>query len=651
MAGFWRLAIPEGPVRRLALGWLGLGVGALGASTVFGLWLLIARTPYLSRLLGAGGGFHTALVLHVGLSVLIWFLAFACLLWTLAQHRYPRVGWGAFGCCVGGALLMLGAPWVGGGRPVMNNYVPVLDSPLFLAGLGLFAGGVALQAAATLVGGLGRRPGQSGAALRTGLYLMAVTVLVAMASLGASWATLPRTLPAPAYFEALFWSAGHILQFAYTLLAMVAWLWIGGAAYSGSPWARRAGVVLFVLTAVPLMAVGWIHWNYAVISPEFRTAFTRLMSYASWPAAMLLGGAVLLGALRNRGPEPRQARRGLGLAVWLFVTGLVAGALIRGDNLMVPAHYHGVIGAVTLSLMALTYRLLPELGFPGPALRVESWQLRSYGWGLLLWVVGLAWSGSQGIARKAPLGGQLPGGLEAVAMGMAALGGGVAIASGLGFLTLMSASLVGGRNAILGVLPPWRRGAAAGGARVDHRLLAAVLTIGLILAGGIAVSRVSGSGPNRWPPPDPRLEPVRHAQRARETEIGQRFQQAVAMLHAKQYEHAAVALHRVLELAPALPEAHVNMGFALVGLERYGAARDFFISATELRPMQVNAYYGLAIALENLGDLLGAMGAMRTYLHLARPDDPYRRKAEAALWEWQAALDAGRPKTAANPER
>jgi hypothetical protein len=27
---------------------------------------------------------------------------------------------------------------------------------------------------------------------------------------------------------------------------------------------------------------------------------------------------------------------------------------------------------------------------------------------------------------------------------------------------------------------------------------------------------------------------------------------------------------------------------------------------------------------------------MRTYAHLAPKDDPFRRKAEAALWEWQA---------------
>jgi hypothetical protein len=37
--------------------------------------------------------------------------------------------------------------------------------------------------------------------------------------------------------------------------------------------------------------------------------------------------------------------------------------------------------------------------------------------------------------------------------------------------------------------------------------------------------------------------------------------------------HAITALHRVLELAPQLPEAHVNMGFALLGLQQAEPAR------------------------------------------------------------------------------
>lgn len=129
----------------------------------------------------------------------------------------------------------------------------------------------------------------------------------------------------------------------------------------------------------------------------------------------------------------------------------------------------------------------------------------------------------------------------------------------------------------------------------------------------------------------------RKAQDERRREVDQRFQQAVAMLHINQYEHAITAFHRVLELAPEMPEAHVNMGFALLGQGRHQPAADFFRSAIELRANQRNAYYGLALALDAAGDRAGAIGAMRTYVHLAPEGDRHRARAQEYLARWQSA--------------
>lgn len=122
---------------------------------------------------------------------------------------------------------------------------------------------------------------------------------------------------------------------------------------------------------------------------------------------------------------------------------------------------------------------------------------------------------------------------------------------------------------------------------------------------------------------------------SKNSELSRRFAEGVMMLHAKQYDYALTAFHWVLTQSPNLPEAHVNMGYTLIGLERFGAALDFFKRAIDLRPTQFNAYYGLALALEALQDLEGARGAMRTYIHLAPQSDKFLAKARAALWEWE----------------
>ncbi|MDJ0741498.1 MAG: tetratricopeptide repeat protein [Gammaproteobacteria bacterium] len=142
----------------------------------------------------------------------------------------------------------------------------------------------------------------------------------------------------------------------------------------------------------------------------------------------------------------------------------------------------------------------------------------------------------------------------------------------------------------------------------------------------------------------PRTAPHAHSHatpvaRAHGGELHERFHQAAAMLHIGEHLYALDALERVLELAPEMPEARVNAGFALIGLDRPLEAREQFERAIALRPGQVNAYYGLALAFEALDDIEAALGAMRTYVHLADDGDAHVRRARSAIWEWQSARE------------
>jgi len=174
--------------------------------------------------------------------------------------------------------------------------------------------------------------------------------------------------------------------------------------------------------------------------------------------------------------------------------------------------------------------------------------------------------------------------------------------------------------------------------RRDVRLRALWITGALVIAGGMVIAWLPDKMHTSVANGSPEVRAA-HAQEKRSSEIKQRFEQGVAMLNDKEYEQALKAFHRVLELSPTMPEAHVNAGFALIGLKSYAVARDFFEGAIALRKNQLNAYYGLAEALEGMNDLPGALGAMRTYLHLSPSDDPYRGKAEMAVREWGARIN------------
>jgi hypothetical protein len=100
--GRYTLALPRDARSRLALGWFALGIAALAASGILAVLLVLSRTPGLASLFPVANFFHAALVAHVDLSVLVWFLAFAGALW-LSTPRLPPLGWAALGLVVPGA--------------------------------------------------------------------------------------------------------------------------------------------------------------------------------------------------------------------------------------------------------------------------------------------------------------------------------------------------------------------------------------------------------------------------------------------------------------------------------------------------------------------------------------------------------------------
>jgi len=115
--------------------WLLLGVTALALAGLFSLILVVARTPGLSNLPGFAGMFHKSLVVHVDLSVLVWFIAMACLLWSRlaepSKRTLPYLEEAALISFALGTLALTLSPLDSGSDALMSNYLPVITSPLF----------------------------------------------------------------------------------------------------------------------------------------------------------------------------------------------------------------------------------------------------------------------------------------------------------------------------------------------------------------------------------------------------------------------------------------------------------------------------------------------------------------------------------------
>ncbi len=430
----------------LTRSWLKLGVASLIAAGIFSLLLVVSRTPGVQEIIPWIDFFHTALVVHVNLSVLYWFMSFACVFWSIyAGRRYLILEKIALALCITGTVVVVVSPFLGAGKPLINNYIPILQHALFLWGISLFSAGVLIQCARALSVLPDTRD-----ITKLAPYIAAIFSLSAFIGVFISWLNINPEIENLSYYEYLFWGGGHILQFSHTCFLLFSWLLLisfTGGNIASSPSTLRW---LFFILLLPLIYAVNIYLNYAVFSPEHITEFTLLMKYGgltSLPIGLIVIWSIYKfrpeGFSLQKNIETDAAKAALLSSIVLFGAGGIIGFLIHGVNVVIPAHYHGSIVGVTLAFMGIAYYLLPQLGYRKPVWKMARIQPYIYAGGQLMHILGLAWSGGYGVQRKTAGAAQgldsLP---EVIGMGMMGLGGLISIIGGVLFLVVMIRSMV-----------------------------------------------------------------------------------------------------------------------------------------------------------------------------------------------------------------
>lgn len=442
--------VDPGARRDLAVKWLWLAVLALAGAGVFSILLVLARTPFVGEIIPYANFFRTALVIHVNLSVLVWILAFAGVLWCLASRDgFERVHWWIFRLVCLATVMLVVPGFLPEASPRMSNYIPVLDTPVFLTGLVLFGVGMGalVLVSMSVIPPVGMRVSRAGV-LRFGLNCAAISVLVSLLAFAWSWWQVPTEFSADIYYEMLFWGGGHVVQYTYTLVMMVCWLWLTSVARTELVMSERIVLLVFVAGLVSVFLAPLIYYAWEVTDPTHREMFTWLMSFGGSLATFPLGLAVWFSVLETK-PEDergRLAHTALVASLLLFAIGGVIGFLIDGSDVTIPAHYHGCIVGVTLALMGVTYDLLPRLGFVLTHFRLARYQIIVYGSGQLLHIIGLVWSGGYGVQRKVAGAEQGLDTLERVAgMGLMGLGGLLSAVGGFMFVVIVLRALMSHR--------------------------------------------------------------------------------------------------------------------------------------------------------------------------------------------------------------
>ena len=404
--------------------------------------LVVGRAPIISEWISDPRFFRRALVVHVVLSLWGWFMAYAVGLRLLVdgpggvrRHRASRF------LAFGGVGAMVVSAGIDGAEPLLVNYIPVVDHPVFLGGLAAFFAGAALElcripkVAPPVESSV---PAASAIVWRATMPVAMIAVVV----FAMSWWTTPVDLEADLYYELLFWGAGHTLQIVSVLVMLGAWFYLlrdrRGRPPVGPKMALGVAVALVLPWLIaPLLTVG------GTSDGTYIRGFTRLMQFGIF-GPVLVAMAICIARCWRQGVS-RAGRWAFGVSASLTVVGFLLGAMIRGSDTMIPAHYHASLGAITVALMALTYALLKIPGWTPESAkwrRLAAIQPLVFGGGQLVFVAGFALSGVFGADRKAYGSDQVIDSAGAfVGLATMGVGGLMAVAGGAGFVALMAVVL------------------------------------------------------------------------------------------------------------------------------------------------------------------------------------------------------------------
>ncbi len=440
--------IPQLSHNKLAIYWLRNGVFSLALAGVYSIILVMLRTPMLVNLFPNTEIFKSALVIHVNLSILVWLMSVTACVWSYNLEATTPSITCVIIAFISTALIAL-SPFCGQNFPVMNNYIPMLENIMFILGISLFGVSVLLFALYTL---------WNCCKISYFNYLINFTILSTVIMWVLVWVCfiwsyyqlqeIIKLVPVDIefYYELLFWSGGHLLQFIYTQILILVMIvlfhvWIGKELRL-----KKLYLALLYLNFVISVAAISGHLLYDIIDAEFKEYYTKQMKYGGGIAATLsliimfyevkwyhsrIGGNDINPSKDIREVQMRLVKTTIICSNILFLFGGFIGILITGMNVTIPAHYHGSIVGISVACMGFCFLLCDDKQQKNSYFTTAIITITI---GQMLHIIALLFAGGYGVMRKTP-GVEMTIGSKLL-MGIMGGGGLIAIVGGLMFVII-----------------------------------------------------------------------------------------------------------------------------------------------------------------------------------------------------------------------
>ncbi len=382
--------------------WLILSIISLAFAGLQTLIVVFARVPVIQDIFSIKDLFAKALVVHVNLSILFWFLTMGIVLNLCFNKTSQNIDKIFFRITIISFVLFIISPFLGGSA-ILNNYIPVINNLVFFIAISLFLSIITIYSAYFLYKNKNAKLLEPKKLL---IQIYNIIIVISIVHFFLSYKTFfyPH-IYLPDLFEIIFWGQGHILQYAFVSLMVLSYFMI----------LEKNKIRLFVGNRVKRWLIYFhiffvlycfdIYFNKNLVFASYKSFFTTnmIIGLSVLPTLIIIFVIPYFFKKSIFTKGHLVLRNCLLSSIFLFLYGGLLGLKIKISNTVIPAHYHGSNVAITLALIGITYLILEQI--TKKSLRTSKlafWQPILYGFGQFIHITGLAISGGYGALRKSP---------------------------------------------------------------------------------------------------------------------------------------------------------------------------------------------------------------------------------------------------------
>lgn len=377
--------------------WFSLGVGSLLFGGLLSLVLILGRIPGIENLGFDALWAKRCLVVHVNMTLTSWFFSLLATFFYLIPGEVGAIKRKLPYLALLGLVLITACGLFLPSLPILSNYIPAIDHPLFSIGFVVCFLAIFLSLMDRRLWFLPEKGEFLPRAATRSVQWAALLYMAGILSVLLAVFSAKPSEPA-SYYEILFWGGGHIFQLSHVASLLGCWFFLLRREFDFSQ-------SVFSFIHLPLVVGGLfglsIMFNGTTENSEYYSSFALIMRWATWPSLVLF--VLFLITTPRIFPRIFHPTHGGFLMSFLLISlGIFLGVMIDSSSTLIPAHYHATIGALTVAYMAGGYEILDCLGVPirPQHRRIQRIQPFVYGVGQFIFSSGFAAAGWFGLGRK-----------------------------------------------------------------------------------------------------------------------------------------------------------------------------------------------------------------------------------------------------------